>query len=206
MKTPKRKLKTKFKIVELEAYFRTIADALEGKTDLEDKNLIGLFDNFSQATIRMKRKAKKISLDIKVDAEPLSSGETKDAAVPGPAATPATETLPDAAPPEPQAPETSPKPKKLKYKDLKKRMKKSFKAIKESVSDSRLPERSDLVSFLNDSEQMVSYPGYGDAYYSEYQKACQALEDAAGRLDFATFKHQLEAVNKLQKECHNRYK
>ena len=44
----------------------------------------------------------------------------------------------------------------------------SFKAIREKVSASRLPERSDLDQFIRDSEQMLFFPGYGNEYYPHY--------------------------------------
>jgi XXXCH domain-containing protein len=188
MKMPKRKLKKKVKATELGSYMRSVADAIEGQSDNNHEELTGLFDDFSKASIELKRKSIKATIEIKVKTELEPMVKTQKEA------------------PDPSYAPSPSQNNKLKYKDLKKRMKKSFKAINEFVSGSRLPERSDLESFLNDSELMVSYPGNGDEHYPAFRKACQSLNNAFIRLDFASFKQQFEEIKTFYRDCHDRYK
>jgi XXXCH domain-containing protein len=132
----------------------------------------------------LKRKSNNASLKIKVEAEVDPANTSKKAAAHDGAEGGGQG---EQASPESEVEKAKKKSKKANFKRLKKNMKKTFKAISEQVSASRLPERSDLDQFFADSEKMVSYPGYGDEYYPAYQRACQALKNAADRLDFATF-------------------
>jgi XXXCH domain-containing protein len=206
MKKLKRKLKMKVTIEALGAYIKSLADAIDGKLENDQKDLIGLFDNFSKATIKLSRKSQKATLEIKVELEPEPEGQTNRSALQRVEKKPAPGNPQKEVPPEPKADQAGPNIRKPKYKNLKKRMKKSFKDITQSISDSRLPARSDLDSFLYDSELMVSYPGHGDEYYTDYQKACQSLKNAYERLDFAGFKHEHGEIKKLMRDCHDRYK
>jgi XXXCH domain-containing protein len=203
MKTPKQKIEKKIELAQLGAFFREIADAIEGREAGSHQELKKLFNNYRKVSIEVKRKSKKASLRIKVEAEVEPTNRSKktaegDGAEIGDQGEQTSSEL--------KVEKSKKKTKKGDFKRLKKNMKASFKAIREQVSASRLPERSDLDQFIRDSEQMLFFPGYGDEYYPAYQRACQALKDAADRLDFATFKHQLEEIKKLMQDCHDRYK
>lgn len=64
------------------------------------------------------------------------------------------------------------------YKSLKKRMRTSFKALRQAVQAGAMPQPQAAASFLADSLLMVEYPGYGDEHYAEYRAATEALRTA----------------------------
>lgn len=64
------------------------------------------------------------------------------------------------------------------YKSLKKRMRTSFKALRQAVQAGVMPPPHAAASFLSDSLLMVEYPGYGDEHYAAYRTATEALRTA----------------------------
>ncbi len=64
------------------------------------------------------------------------------------------------------------------YKSLKKRMRASFKALRQAVQAGVMPPPQAAASFLSDSLLMVEYPGYGDEHYAAYLAAAEALRAA----------------------------
>lgn len=64
------------------------------------------------------------------------------------------------------------------YKSLKKRMRSSFKALRQAVQAGTMPHPEAAASFLADSLLMVEYPGYGDEHYDAYRTATEALRAA----------------------------
>lgn len=93
-----------------------------------------------------------------------------------------------------------------KYSKLKKRMEVYFVDLLKSVNDNQMPSREIVSVFLQDSESMISYPGYGDEYYEEYQQACQAFEQAYGQEDLPRLKECVNTLNTLKSRCHDTYK
>ena len=63
----------------------------------------------------------------------------------------------------------------VSFKMLKRRMKSSFKEIRESLSAQKLPEPDVIHAFLSDSEGMTAFSGeeYGEHHYPSYRKACR---------------------------------
>ena len=182
MKPLKRKIKRKVDADELGALLRTLADAVDGEADDADEELAGLLGGFSKLSLSVKRKAEEASVEIKVETE-SELAELKS------------------------EPESKPEPEgKPTYKKLKKRVNKTFKAIKETLAMDELPEASVIESFVSDSELMISYPGYGDENYGAYKKACKALKSAFDKKDIAKIKTRYEAIKQLQEACHSEYK
>lgn len=93
-----------------------------------------------------------------------------------------------------------------KYKHLKKRMKKSFKTVTDSLLADALPPADVVADFLKQSEEMIAWPGYGDEYYDAYDAACRRLRSAFEADDVDACKAAGQALNRLKKECHDRYK
>ena len=93
-----------------------------------------------------------------------------------------------------------------KYRPLKKRMKKSFKKIKELVKRNELPPRSLLEDFLAEATVMVSYSGFGDEHYHDFSEACRALKEARDAKDIEKLSLKLAEVSRIKKECHDRFK
>jgi XXXCH domain-containing protein len=95
--------------------------------------------------------------------------------------------------------------KKKSYKSLKKRMKAAFKEIAESLDHNRLPEASVLEEFLANSEQMVTFQGFGEEYYVDFTAVCNKFRDAYQRKDFRAFQMHFSELDQLKEQCHKRY-
>ncbi|MDR3045156.1 MAG: GAK system XXXCH domain-containing protein [Desulfovibrio sp.] len=118
------------------------------------------------------------------------------------------------------------------YKSLKKRMRTSFKALRQAVQAGAMPPPRAAASFLSDSLLMVEYPGYGDEHYAAYRTATEALRtalEAVGTDDTPAdtaypapapagaglpvalpvtpeIRHAVEELYRLMVLCHDRYK
>jgi len=67
--------------------------------------------------------------------------------------------------------------------------------------------RADLVAgFLEDSRQMVNFPGYGDEFYDDYLAICQRLEAAVQAGDRQAMHDAYQELARRKKVCHARYK
>ena len=95
---------------------------------------------------------------------------------------------------------------KESYKKLKKRMKSSFKVLRTAVKQSMLPPEAAVREFLADSASMITFKGYGDEFYDEYEKACKAFEQAYAEKDLAAVAGSLDALSLLESRCHDLYK
>lgn len=94
---------------------------------------------------------------------------------------------------------------KPRYKDLKKRMRRSFKAVETALAAGRTPETDALAAFVADSRLMTTYPGRGDPDYPAYDAAVERLEAAAAGGDLPAMTQAVAALRRLKKECHSRY-
>lgn len=94
---------------------------------------------------------------------------------------------------------------KPEYKDLKKRMKSSFRMLVKMIHDGEEPPREAVESFLTDSAFMVSYPGYGDEYYDIYTEACAAFKDAYESGDISRMHTAIDALVHEKGRCHAKY-
>ncbi len=94
---------------------------------------------------------------------------------------------------------------KPKYKTLKKRMKSSFKLLLKMIHENQMPPRAAIDSFLEDSELMVTYPGYGDDYYDDYIRACSAFKAACDAEDLARMHETIDALVHEKSRCHAKY-
>jgi len=93
-----------------------------------------------------------------------------------------------------------------KYSSLKKRMQKYFKALRESVANGAMPSREIVAVFLEDSEKMVEYQGYGDEFYPEYVMVCAKLREAVDADDLQLVASVVEELAQAKKRCHDVYK
>ena len=78
-----------------------------------------------------------------------------------------------------------------KYRPLKKRIKRSFKKLKESLKRNELPPRGLVDDFMAEASVMVSYPGFGDEHYQDFSDACAALRKAREVGDLDLFSEKL---------------
>ncbi len=183
MKGNEQKVKRHLDATQAAAVFRAIADVLAGTAASNADEIAGLFEDFKKANLKLKRKGANISLKAKV--------ESALAAAPQASEMPASEA----------ASQTKPK-----YKSLKKRMKSTFGSIGDSLREDRMPAPEAVKSFLEDSELMVGYAGYGDEYYGEYTNACRRFSEAYNGKNWAGLKTAYETLRKLKSDCHDRYK
>ena len=96
-------------------------------------------------------------------------------------------------------------PVKPEYKELKKRMRASFRILVKMTHDGVMPPGEAVDAFLADSALMVTYPGYGDEFYESYTAVCQELKDA---YESGEIERMHAAVDKLVHEksrCHAKY-
>ena len=115
------------------------------------------------------------------------------------------ETTADEKPVQPYRPTTTARGK-TSYKNLKKRMKRTFAGILRNAANYQLPTQKEMDSFVNDSRAMVEFPGYGDEYYQEYMNMVQQMQEAFRQNDARELMYKAQEVNQLQKDCHKRYK
>ncbi|MCK4838300.1 MAG: GAK system XXXCH domain-containing protein [Desulfobulbaceae bacterium] len=93
-----------------------------------------------------------------------------------------------------------------KYRPLKKMLKKTVKNITDSVANKQLPPALLMDDFMAQVKVMVSYPSFGDEYYSTFMAACDALYKACRKKDLSLFVECFAVVVSLKKECHHRYR
>jgi len=92
------------------------------------------------------------------------------------------------------------------YKELKKRMKKTFASISRSIGNQQFPLTKDMESFMQDSMSLVSISGYGDNYYQTYKEIVQRMYEACQQQDHSSLHQSFHEVKRIQRDCHNRYK
>lgn len=183
MKGSEQKVKRQLETTQAAAVFRTIADVLEGNASPNPDDIAGLFEDFNKASLKLKRKGANITFKIKVESALAISPQAADGL----------------------ASETE-SPGKSKYKSLKKRMKSTFGSIRDSIREDRMPDPGVVKSFLEDSELMVGFPGYGDEYYGEYTKACRQFSEAYNGKNRTGLKTAYETLRQMKSDCHDRYK
>ncbi len=160
---------------ELATFLRQLADAVENGGTGEFECV----DDFRKMKIGVKNEYGKIGLKAKIN-------------------------IPDSCdPPECMVEEcTQPKPS---YKDLKKRMRSSFKMLVKLIHDGEIPPREAVDSFLKDSALMVTYPGYGDDYYESYTATCETLKAAFDSGDVTRMHKAVDALIHEKSRCHAKY-
>jgi len=94
----------------------------------------------------------------------------------------------------------------IKYSKLKKRMKRDFKALGDALAAGNLPEEALVERFLGDSHLMVCFPGYGDEFYLEYNKATKAFTKAWEARELEKLQAGHLALHACMKSCHEKYK
>ncbi len=92
------------------------------------------------------------------------------------------------------------------YGPFKQRMKATFAELTRCGEQGVLPSPELLTHFMTQSEQLVSYQGFGDPYYDAYSKACAALNQAVEGGSPTAFQEKLTAIKALKKACHQRFK
>ena len=202
MKHSEKKFKSQMDRPQLAALLRQVADALEGRDAIDLKPLDGAFKEFSKASLKIKQKADRLAVKIKVESPSMIPPASASAY-------PESDKAPANPAPHHRVADSAGLTKekaKPKYKDLKKSMKSSFKHIRESLAANQVPAPEIVESFLHDSKLMISYPGNGDEHYQAYFEACSRFSAAYVTGDLAALKEHTEVLNQIKSDCHKRYK
>lgn len=192
MKVSERKIKKHIPFADLPAQLRRLADALEGQTGKLPAEWQQLPCPIAKLKVTGESQGGEWKVKIKIKAEPAASPEALPAEVPHTA-------------PAPLAP---PAASSVDYKQLKKRMKASFRDIGKTLEGQKLPSQTVMEAFLADSDRMMAFSGekYGASYYPAYRQACQALRAAFGASDLEAFQTVYTALARLKKDCHQAFK
>ena len=190
MKASERKIKQGMPFEEIPAYLRRLADALEKKDNNLPNELTDLPEPIGKLELKGKAGDRGWTLKIKIKADHPVEAFTPEAG--------ADETAPASE-------STSPK---IKYKQLKKRMKSSFKDIGESLDLQKFPEPDLVNGFLADSELMMAFAGhkYGEPDYPAYRQACRQVAEAYEARNWTAFKDGYARLDQLKADCHKAYK
>lgn len=94
---------------------------------------------------------------------------------------------------------------KPKYSVLKKRMRASFNLILKTVHDGEMPPDQAVVSFLEDSALMVTYPGYGDEFYAHYTAVCDRFRSAYEAKNLEAMHEAVDELIHEKSRCHAKY-
>lgn len=161
---------------ELPKFFRDLADALEkGGTDEFD-----CLDDFKKLKVRAEAAYGQVRLKMKIKTEQECRSNFDEEREPG-------------------------APEKPAYKQLKKRMKISFRMLVKMIHDGQIPPQEAVDSFLEDSALMITYPGYGDEFYSRYAEVCDAFRQAYESGDLERMHEAVDALVHEKGHCHAKY-
>lgn len=163
---------------QLPGIFRQLAEVFEkGAAESGLEALRGV-EGFSKVGITVKREYGRLLLKVKI-----KCGEGECAAPAGDAPAEA-----------------------VKYKDLKKRMKRSFKVVFASLEANVLPPDEAVEAFVRDSGLMVGFPGHGDEQYAAYSAAVETFGAAFAAGDLAATRAACAELDRIKSQCHNRFK
>ena len=176
------KIRREMDSLSLSTFFKRLADEFGGEGNGSDGDLAGICNDLQKFELKIKPYGNYYKLRLKVEhAQSAATGIVKDS---------------DSAVVE----------KPEKYKPLKKRMKKDFKAISTTLDTNRLPESEIVDRFIADSRRMIEFEGYGDIHYDAYRQAYEQFRKAYIANDFDAVKHHFEVLGSLKRECHKAFK
>lgn len=101
-------------------------------------------------------------------------------------------------------PETG-EPVKPEYRELKKRMRDSFRILVKMIHDGAMPPAEAVEAFLADSALMVTYPGHGDEFYGQYTAVCETFREAYESGDMERMHAAVDALVHEKSRCHAKY-
>lgn len=175
------KIKKTLSREELSHYLHTLADVLLSTEAVDDHPLTLLQSSFDKLEFKCKREAQRfeIKLKIKTDVQGTPLMEEVRASPSGP----------------PGA-----------YKALKKRMQATLKEVGRAVSENRVPSEHVIDTFQKDVSAMIRFPDRGEPHYEAFGALGQRLAKACGQNRIEDIRQVFEALNKMKKDCHARYK
>lgn len=171
-------------MADLPDMLRGLAARVSGKVDAEE--FWPDFETVRKLKIEIKKDADGVLIGYKAKREPAAPAEEAGDA--------------DATEDGPSGEE------KEKYKQLKKRMKGTFKTIRKSLEQEALPDQAAVDAFVKDSYEMITFKGKGDGHYKAYKKAVDEFKKVYGQADVALLRTSLDNLEDLKKKSHDTYK
>ncbi len=93
------------------------------------------------------------------------------------------------------------------YMDLKRRMSKDFKSIKNScIQEQTLPETDLAERFYQDSKKMCTYPSNGKDFFETYLEQADLFYEALKNSDLSAMGIAITALGQTRKNCHEKHK
>jgi XXXCH domain-containing protein len=176
------KIETYLTLEELPEFFRDFARRMEVALDERNKGRPNELSAFRSIKIRIKQSGPEVAVKIKVKGE--ISGDKEPAAV---------------------SPEFA-EPETISYKQLKKRMDKTFGDLSRSLREGFIPTAANVDRFHCDARHMVTYEDKGKPYYDEFTKAAHGFLDACRKGDVTVAQAGCRRLADLKKACHDRFK
>jgi len=173
-------------VVESEAFFKQLAETIDIARGEMSKEADADISDFRKFELTIKRKGADAVVKLKckyAEKGVVSTEESRESS----------ENTPE-------------EESRLKYKDLKKRMKKAFKAICASVKVGELPDAEAAKNFIEDSKLMTSFEGKGEAMYERYAAACDEFKTAMKKKDVDKVAEAVKNLDAIRKEAHREYK
>ena len=165
---------------ELPSFLRSLAEALEGKPETGGIELPAGIEDFKKIKLALKKsQSGQVSIKLRLKTMAAEQAGEED--------------------------ETDDEQDK-RYKKLKKSMKKTWKKISKKADEGLMPPAETVERFLRESDEMVSYEGFGDEHYEEYATACRQLKAAHEGEQIEPFRVAFTKVESIKKVCHSKYK
>ena len=162
-------------------FLHTVANAVQRSGEIHESELALLQTDFDKLELKCKPEADGITIKLKfkTDArrEPLQEGVRE----------PLTDPSGD-------------------YKALKKRMQANFKRLGVTIAANRIPDDPLIHAFQTEAMKMIRYPDRGEPHYNAFEAACRRLTEACQNNRPGEVRQAFEALIKMKKDCHARYK
>ena len=92
------------------------------------------------------------------------------------------------------------------YKALKKEMQTTFRQIGTKITTNQVPDDPLMRAFQKEIRAMVRYPDRGEPHYNTFEAACRRLVRACQGSQMDELRQAFEALKRMKKDCHARYK
>lgn len=96
----------------------------------------------------------------------------------------------------------------LSYKQLKKRMKKTYKEIKNQIETDVVPSSVIVAQFIEDSETMMTFDDdeYGPKFYDAYRDGMTLFNKAFDQKSLPQMRTAIDDLDNIVSACHDKYK
>ena len=182
--TLEKKFKKNVSGAQLAEYLRQLAVQIDSPATGKADELGDRRDNTKSIALKIKRRTTGYSVKVKIKSERADTRDFDDMA-------PVDDTLGSVE-------------VDFTFKQLKKRMKTSFKSINEYLVVGRLPDRTVVISFLEDAVRMSRFPDQCGQRYAEFKKACDGLLYDFNKADHVALRSRYAVLKRLRNECHRR--